>query len=61
MIIVGAQGNENFRGWNKFQKTDTTPVKTNGSKKGISFEKAGNITSVKLSTTVALRNILKLV
>ena len=45
MIIVGAQGNENFIGWSKTHKTNTTTVKTNDSKKGISFEKAGNITS----------------
>ena len=45
MSRVRAERNETFRGWNEIRKRDTTPVKTNGSKTGISFEKAGNITS----------------
>ena len=45
MSRVRAERNETFRGWNKIRKRDTNPVKTNGSKTGISFEKAGNITS----------------
>ena len=65
MSRVGTPQNETFRGWFETQRRDTALVKIIDSKTIKPFDKKGNQPAelhqpAELSTTVVLRNVLKL-
>ena len=56
---MGALRNETFSNWYEMLGSDTIQVKINGFKTISLLDKVGNNHPVKLSKTVALRNILQ--